>query len=430
VIRRFLAPGAAVAALGLAPIPLAAQDTTRAVLRLYYDQPHLRPALVVLPAPGLDSARTIIERDLDYSNRFELIRIPAVMAPPGPDGINWAPYRAMNAALAVHLEPVPGGLTLRVYDVPTGLVGQELTAAVDTEGVGEGRMGLHRLADEVVRAITGSPGIAASRIVFVMDNRIWRVDSDGYGLVPLTPAGRIAYSPSWSADGQRIIYTEHADNAWRLVVHSLPTGSRTVVPGTAASENHTPAFSPDGRHAAFARVVDGRYAIHQTDVRDLCCTQRLTVGRFADNLSPTYSPDGRRIAFVTSRAGTPQIYVMAVDGTSQELMVPYEYGVSGASYAPDWSPDGQQLAFHRSTDGGFQVWVYDLSRERARQVTSEGRNEDPSWGPDGRHLVFVSTRTGRGQLHVIDLETGRVRVIPTPGAAKLPSWSRRLGGAP
>ncbi|HET9513339.1 MAG TPA: hypothetical protein VFO95_05365, partial [Gemmatimonadales bacterium] len=50
--------------------PLLAQDTTRVELRLFYNNPKLRPSLVVLPAPGLDSVRAIVERDLDYSDRF------------------------------------------------------------------------------------------------------------------------------------------------------------------------------------------------------------------------------------------------------------------------------------------------------------------------------------------------------------------------
>jgi TolB protein len=414
----------------MVPVRAEAQDTLRAEIRILYDNPQLRPSLVVLPAPGLDSARAIIERDLDYSDRFEVIQVPQTMAFPGSPGFNWGPYRAMQAVLAVQLEASPGGLVVRVYDVATGLVRNQWTAQADLAGVGDRRLELHRVADEIVRLLTGSPGIAASRILFVMENRIWRIDSDGYGATPLTPAGRIAYSPAWSTDGRRIVYSEYADNAWRLVLQSLATGTRTVVPTTAASENYTPVFSPDGRSVAFARVLDGRYHLHLADVEHLCCIQRLTVGRFADNLSPTYSPDGRRIAFVTSRAGSPQIYVMSADGTSQELLVPYEYGVSGPSYAPDWSPDGERLAFHREVGGSFQVWVYELARGRARQVTSEGRNEDPSWGPDGRHLVFVSNRTGRGQLHVIDLETSRVRMLPTPGTARLPAWSRRLVGPP
>src|SRR5207245_9936924 len=41
-------------------------------------RPGVRPGMVVLPvhAPALDSARVILARDVDYSDRFELITLP------------------------------------------------------------------------------------------------------------------------------------------------------------------------------------------------------------------------------------------------------------------------------------------------------------------------------------------------------------------
>jgi TolB protein len=418
-------------ALGSGPAGLAAQDTTRVELRLFYNNPKLRPSLVVLPAPGLDSVRTIVERDLDYSDRFELIPLPPMMAPAGPEGINWGPYKAMNVVVAIELQPAPNGVRARLWEVgaiPAPQVRHEATMAVETQGTGDGRLTIHRLSDEIVRWIAGSPGIAATRFLYVSGNRVWQVDSDGYAATPVTPAGRTAYSPSWSPDGRRFAYTEHTDGNWQIVLQTLGTATRTILPTSQSTQNITPSFSPDGRRLAFSRVADRSYAIHQANVADLCCVERLTVGRFAENLNPTYSPDGRRIAYVSTRAGSPQIYVMSADGTDQELLVPYQYRVDGPSFGPDWSPDGTALAFHREAGGTFQVMVFDLATERVRQVTSEGRNEDASWAPDGRHLVFVSNRTGRGQLHVIDLETSRIRVVPTPASAQLPAWSRRFGG--
>lgn len=406
----------------------AAQDTTRAVLRLLYDNPKERPGLVVLPVAGLDSVRAIVQRDLDYSDRFELIPLSATMAAPGSGAINWAPYRAMNAALAVELRRTAATVTARLWDVTSGTLRQEATATMDMSGTGESRMGVHRLSDEIVRWATGTAGIAASRLLFVSDNRIWRVDSDGHGPVPVTAAGRTAYSPAWIPDGRRFVFTEYQEGKWVVVLQSAATNTRQVFPTTGTTVNITPAVSPDGRRIAFSRIVDRTYAIHQANLADLCCVERLTPGRFAENLSPTYSPDGRRLAFVTNRSGSPQIYVMSSDGTDQELLVPYEYGASGASFAPEWSPDGSAIAFHRQTGGTFQVMIFDLATERVRQLTSEGSNEDPSWAPDGRHVVFMSSRTGRQQLHIIDLETARVRSIRTPGVALLPAWSRRLAG--
>ncbi|OLC95073.1 MAG: hypothetical protein AUJ00_07095 [Gemmatimonadetes bacterium 13_1_40CM_3_70_6] len=59
-----------------------AQDTSaidRGVRIGIVYQPGVRPGLVVLPGrpAGLDSARAMLMRDLDYSDRFELITLPA-----------------------------------------------------------------------------------------------------------------------------------------------------------------------------------------------------------------------------------------------------------------------------------------------------------------------------------------------------------------
>ena len=409
-----------------------AQDTTRVDLRLLYGNPKIRPGLVVLPAAGLDSVRAIVERDLDQSNRFEMIILPSVMALAQPGPVNLAPYRAMSATLALEFQASAGGLVVaRLYDVASGLVRHEGTAVLDPAGAGEGRMAIHRLSDEVVRWATGSPGIAATRMLYVLNNRVWTVDADGAGARPATASGRTAYSPTWHPDGRRFAFTEFTDGKAAVVLQTLASSNRVLIPTTQTTTNITPAISPTGRSIVFSRAMDRAvFALHQVNLADLCCVERLTVGRFAENLSPTYSPDGQRIAFVSNRAGSPQIYVMSSDGTNQELFVPFDYGVTGGSFAPDWSPDGLKVAFHRAMAGGFQVLVFDLTTHRVQQVTSEGRNEDAAWAPDSRHLVFSSSRAGGRQLHILDLETSRVRRIPTSGFAQLASWSPRLGAMP
>lgn len=427
------------AAVLLLAVPLAAQDPVRVGIDY---RPGTRPRIIVLPAPpGLDSARAIIGRNLDYSDRFEVVTIPdgappALPAEPGqpPAVLNYELYQALNAAYAVELGLVGGGmaLSLRLHDLAAGRVRHDTTTVADLSGVGEGRLDLHRLSDQVVRWITGQPGIAASRILYVErgTQRVHRVDSDGYGVLPVSPGGTTALSPAWAPDHRRFAYVALGeDGTAPVVIQEFGSGARQVVPNTAGTGQHlTPAFSPDGRTLVFGRLTEQGSSLFKANVERMCCVERLTTGRFPANLSPSFSPDGRRVAFVSDRTGVTQVYVMSIEGTDQELLVPYDFGATGASYAPEWSPDGTAIVFHRMVEGSPQLFVYYLASRQVRQLTSQGRNEDPAWAPDSRHVVYVSNRTGRSQLHVIDVETARVRQLPTPGAARLPAWSGSLGG--
>jgi TolB protein len=415
-----------------------AQDTTQTKDRvrvvLEY-QPGVRPGLVVLPGTGIDSLRAMVQRDLDYTDRFEMV---VVADAPSTDpkgggqtggGVNYGIYKSLGASFAVELATAPGGVTARLHDVNLSRLRNQQTFALPPATDPGYRMEVHRLSDEIARWATGTPGAAASRLLFVSGGRIYRMDSDGEDVTAVTAAGATALSPAWSPDGSRMAYTQLADGRGAVVVMTLVGGASFTVPGTQTALNITPVFSPDGRTVAYAHSDETGTDVYTANVADRCCAQRLTVGRYADNLSPTYSPDGRRIAFVSTRAGPPQVYVMAADGTDQELLAPFDYGATGSSNAPEWSPDGANVVFHREVSASPQLFLVDVAGRRVRQLTSAGRNEDPTWAPDGRHVAFISDRSGRRQIWVIDVETGRVRQLDTPGAARLPSWSRRLGRA-
>jgi TolB protein len=417
---------------------LAAQDTTRVNegVRVGVDYtPGVRPGLVVLPGPGLDSVRAILRRDLDYTDRFEMVTVadaPDIAstgrgASENGGGVNYGLYKALGAEFAVELSQAAGGVTARLHDLNEGRLRNQQTVSLLSGP--DFRLEVHRLSDEIARWASGTSGAAASRLLFVSGGRVYRADTDGHDLVSLTPAGQTALSPVWSPDGQRVAYTQLGEGRGGVAVQALSGGASFLAPGSQTALNITPAFSPDGRTLAFAHSDERGTDIYTANVIERCCAQRLTVGRFADNLSPTFSPDGRRIAFISTRAGPPQLYVMAADGTDQELLAPFDFGATGSSNAPEWSPDGASVVFHREVSGSPQIFLVDVGGRRVRQLTSSGRNEDPTWAPDGRHVAFVSDRSGRRQIWIVDIETGRVRQLATPGAARLPSWSRRLGRA-
>lgn len=433
-MRRFVSAGAAALAALLLARSAAAQDTTKAYegvrVGINYT-PGARPGLVVIPGTGLDSVRAIVRRDLDYSDRFEMIQMAdpgraSANATPGP--INYGLFKALGADFAVELLDQSGKTTVRLHDVGRSLLVNQQSVALPPPTDANFRLAAHVLSDEIVRWATGTPGIAATRILYVQNGRIWQMDSDGAAARPLTPDGQTSLSPAWAPDGRRMAFTKLMEGRGGVFIQTIATGEVSQLPGTNVGLNITPMFAPDGQHVVYARSDEKGTDIFVVPLGG-GAPQRLTVGRFADNLSPTYSPDGRRIAFISTRAGPPQLYVMGADGTEQELLAPFDFGVTGPSYAPEWSPDGSSVVFHREVSGTPQVFVLTVAGRKLRQITSMGRNEDATWAPDGRHLCFVSDRTGARQLWVIDAETGRNRQLSTPGWARLPAWSRRLAGA-
>ena len=144
-----LAVGAALLLTARPPDRLFAQDTSaidRGVRIGIIYRPGVRPGLVVLSrrSAALDSVRVIISRDLDYSDRFELITLPggdsirlsAVTGGAGTAGsargtgrsgggtaaagLNYPLYQALGADFAVEVGLAADTAVLTVHDVAAG----------------------------------------------------------------------------------------------------------------------------------------------------------------------------------------------------------------------------------------------------------------------------------------------------------------------
>ncbi|HXE83175.1 MAG TPA: hypothetical protein VN513_07585 [Gemmatimonadales bacterium] len=421
-------------------------------------RPGVRPGLVALPrsggGAGLDSVRAIIARDLDYSDRFEIITLPggdSIRLSSSTTGtpargstsrngtsrpssaanasLNYPLYQALGADFALDVTRAGDTTLATLHDIAAASVRRTVRATLPPPTSPDFRLAVHRLGDQVVQAALGVTGIAATRVLFVREGKVYQIDQDGADQKLVSSTNRQAMSPAWAADGRHFAYMEfQAGKGW-LYFQEMGTDKRTAVSTTGTALDFTPAFSPDQQTMVFSRATEEGTDLYSINIKNNCCLRRLTVGRFSDNLSPTFSPDGQRIAFVSTRPGLPQIYVMAADGTDQQLFAPFDYGVTGSSNAPEWSPDGQSVAFHRDVAGTLQIFVLDVRTRTVRQLTSVGRNEDPTWAPDSRHLAFVSDRSGYRQLWIIDLDTGRIRPLLQQSGARLPAWSPRLSEA-
>ena len=446
-MRRFLAAILTLSALA-PPLRAQQQDTTRPPgIRLItrYD-PATRPALALRPFTGavppevLDSLNTMVRRDLEYSDRFSLLETPAALATGEVDYRQW---NALKVMYVVTGEVLPGEagyeLELAVHDVVYAKLKEGHRLRLPAESSPAFRLAVHAASDEVVRVITGRPGIAATRVAFTRQNArtagqtgtydLLVVDADGFAQRRLGGVAGLIFSPDWSPDGTRLLYTQN-QGGWKLVERDVASGRQRTIDVGQANMVTTPEYSPDGKRVALAMWQNAGMGLFEYNLADGCCLRRLTQAR-GDDQSPTYSPDGTRLAFMGTRLGLmPHIYVMPAGGGQQQLVSPYVYGQRGYYTSPDWSPTSSEIAFHGhwNSRGTYQIMVADASRPGAqiRQLTSAGANEDPSWAPDGRHIVFTHSgvRGTSPGLYIIDTVTGSRRPLTTGSDGyRLADWS-------
>ena len=413
------------------------QDTTFKGITLVgaYDPTRDKISVVVLPVSGAygDSVRAIVQRDLDYSDRFNVIAIdsadPSALRGSGAAArLNYQLFARLGASGIVQITPAGTGLHVALHDVARSQVVNIADFALPAAGLNrDWRMAVHRASDEIARWMTGQRGIAATRIAYLRGRASMRIiDSDGADEITV-PTDSNPVSPAWNPSGTMLVYSTYGSVGSRLVLIDLATGrSRTLASAPRNSQYITPEFAPDGSSLLFARSGEEGSDIYSIGVSGGETPRRLTVGRGAINTNPTPSPDGRRIVYVSNVLGRPELYIMDSDGTDADVLTNYDFSENDYRSDPDWSPDGRLIAYQERLGGRFQIRSIRASGGTPKQYTSEGENEQPSWAPDSRHVVFTSTRTGVRQLWIMDTESSRVRQLTKSPGARLAAWSGRL----
>jgi len=383
---------------------------------------------------GADDVRDVMSFDLGHSGYFSVVENTAFVdeneaADRATGEIDFAEWLALGAEVLVKGTMEAGvsefSLEAEVYDLAQG---QSIFARRYSGEAARWREAAHRLADDIVRRLTGEAGVATTSIAFVSNatgaKEIYVMDYDGENRRRITRDNTIATYPDWFPDGRRIVYTMYRGSRQELHAVNISTGETGVLtefPGL----NAFPAVSPRGNEMLAALSRDGNTEIYRLRA-DGTDPRRLTYGRSTES-SPCWSPDGRRVAFVSDRSGTPQIYVMSAAGGRAERLT-YQ---GGNNTSPDWSPNGDLVAFTSRVDGVYQICTVDVeTREVVRLTTGGGSKEDPSWAPDGRHIVYSKRQGGKTDLYMLDiLDLQPIRLTDGSGDYTSPSWSGRPEGA-
>lgn len=266
----------------------------------------------------------------------------------------------------------------------------------------------------------------SGRIDSSTDGDIYAIGVDGRNLRRLTSSPANEYSPSWSPNGQQIVFrsapSSQASEQGPSDIAFVTIADLTVTFLThdARLGNWSPAWSPTGDWIAyFSGGPDGEglYLIRP----DGSETHRILAG---DAEYPAWSPDGRRLVFMSlgfppgPSSNAYDIYLVDVDGGNLRRLTE----LSGEDGWPAWSHDGTHIAYTRRVNEGGDDDVHVMTAEGQDDQTitdiTDGMSYSyPSWSPHDVYLAFsaypqTESSTAVGGMFVVRPDgSGRLMIL-------------------
>jgi serine/threonine-protein kinase len=214
--------------------------------------------------------------------------------------------------------------------------------------------------------------------------------------IPPGPYSQPRISPNGK---QLVLHTEYGED--RVVwIHDL-TGATAPRKLTFGGHNHRPTWSPDGERVVYTSDRDGEAALFWQRADGNGPAEPLFKGETGVTIqSEAWSPHGNMIIFSTSRAAVRTLWTLSpgVDPKPKPLITTYSTNSS-------ISPDGRWLAYTSSDSGGSEVYVQPFPPNGNKfQVTDGGRS--PLWSPDGKQLFYLRAQgAGTSQIMAVDVQT-------------------------
>ena len=174
--------------------------------------------------------------------------------------------------------------------------------------------------------------------------------------------------------------------------------------------------SPDGRWVVFTSERSGSPDLYVLDLQGEAAPRPLVEGPAMEDAA-AISPDGRRLLFVSTRSGNADIFEMPFRPEDPRSAGEARNLTSHAAgdYNPAFSPDGTHILFSSSRDTAAatstgaspgptylasELYVMRADGTGVRRLTRHERWDGaPAWAPDGRAAFFYSQRDGESRIY-------------------------------
>lgn len=237
---------------------------------------------------------------------------------------------------------------------------------------------------------------------------LFTIKADGSEPRQLTDTRDFEQHPSWSADGEKILFTR-GDVMSNIDIYTMDADGSNVTRLTEHPErDQRAAFSPDGRTIAFVSQRDGDVAVWLIDV-DGANPRKLVKGR-----EPSFSPDGRRVVFTSSAFhDNDEIYLIDLDGSN---MVRLTENTRKFDWFASWSPTGDRLAYNSEVFGGQELMLMRAGGEAKIRVSIAEKTyeQEPVWSPDGKGLAYAGKMDGDYDIYLVGTGGFEVDEVESP----------------
>lgn len=259
---------------------------------------------------------------------------------------------------------------------------------------------MNRFFEEDI-AFTGGPSVF----------NLWKVRSDGSGLVQLTDLNGHTSSVSWSPDGTTILFDfDYAVGYGDIyTIQADGTNLQRLTDNTVG--DWFPNYSPDGDKIVFLSERDNDNEIYLMDANGSGVTKLTNLDSSTSPDRPLYSPDGSKIAFQAGRGDLKEIYLMNPDGSGMQQITDNIFD----DELLEWSPDGTQLMISsdRFSGSDYQdTLVIDRSGAEVLVLTTGGTGLSAYWSPDGSLIAYSDITVRDYRMYLINSDgTGKTPLL-------------------